>query len=294
MTQKRWNTTEVSTYLDGALDPREQVAFETQMGQDPALQRRVEEMRQVVALVQTVPLRQPSRNYLLTPSMVTERKQVTKTRRPPLLIMRLATSLVAVAFVISFSLNVLQSSNLLRGALSPMSQAQPEAALLRDGGAGDAEESLAPEAPLVALEAEAPEVIATQSVEEPAALAAPPLAEELAERVAEGEVLGMGEVVSDELTVEGAESMLGVLAAPEEEMVEEDAAVEALKVPEVARQAPPADNGAYESVAEEEITAMQAVDDRRTTISPWITAVLGLATAILAAISIWQSRRGVG
>jgi anti-sigma factor RsiW len=293
MTQKRWNTTEVSAYLDGALDPRQQVAFETQMDQDPALQRRVEEMRQVVALMQTVPLRQPSRNYLLTPSMVTERKQVTKTRRPPLLMMRLATSLVAVAFVISFSLNVLQSSNLLRGAMSPMSQAQPEATLLLDGGAGDAEVSLAPEAPLVALEAEAPEVMATQIVEEPAALAAPPLAEELAERVAEGEVLGMGEVVSDELTAESAESMLGVLAISEEDMVEEDATVEALKVPEAARQAPTADSGAFESVAEEEIGAMQALNDRRIT-APWITVVLGLATAILTAITIWQSRRGVG
>ena len=305
MTQKRWNTTEVSAYLDGALGPRDQVALETQMTRDPALQRRVEEMRQVVVLMESAPLRQTPRNYLLSPAMVAERKPAPKTGRVPLLMMRLATSLVALAFVITFGLNVLQSSSLFRTAMAPematSSDAQPEAALLLSNGA-EKQEELPPaeamadalEAP-VAREAPAPEAMATQAIEEPAALAAPALTEELAERVAEGEILGMGEIASDELTEDSAERSMGALAESEIEMVtEEEAAVEMLELAEEAASSPSAEGEAPVDIAEDSFRSAEPLESKRTTLSPWITVGLGLSTAILAAITIWLSRRDVG
>ncbi len=108
MTRRTWSTTEISAYLDGKLASQDRVVFEAQIAQDPALQQRVEKMRDVVAMVQSLPLRQPPRNYLLTPSMVADSKPSPKQRRLPLLMMRMATSLVALAFVVTFSLTLLQ------------------------------------------------------------------------------------------------------------------------------------------------------------------------------------------
>jgi len=112
MTQMQiWRDIDISAYVDGELDPTSQAAFETALAQDRTLRRKVDELREVVTLVRAVPLREPPRNYLLTPSMVAEKTPQRTPRRPvPLLFMRLATSLAAVAFVVTTGLTYMQRS----------------------------------------------------------------------------------------------------------------------------------------------------------------------------------------
>jgi len=130
MTRKTWSTVDVSAYLDGELTPEVQVAFETTVSQDPDLQHRVAEMRQVVALMRAVPLQEPPRNYLLTPAMVTEAeaKPRTQRRRLPLLMMRIATSAAAAAFVVASGLTLMQRG--IMPAMMPQSRGAPEAAIM--------------------------------------------------------------------------------------------------------------------------------------------------------------------
>jgi len=128
MTRKTWSTVDVSAYLDGELTPEVQVAFETTVSQDPDLQHRVAEMRQVVTLLRSVPLQEPPRNYILTSAMVTEAKPRTQRRRLPLLIMRIATSAAAAAFVVASGLTLMQRG--ITPAMITQSQGAPEAAIM--------------------------------------------------------------------------------------------------------------------------------------------------------------------
>ncbi len=117
--QATWRDVDISAYVDGELNPAAQAAFEVALGQDHTLRQKVDDMREVVALVRAIPLREPPRNYLLTPSMVAEKSPQQTQRRPmpqhgmlrhgmPLLFMRLATSLAAVAFVVTAGLTFVQ------------------------------------------------------------------------------------------------------------------------------------------------------------------------------------------
>ena len=102
--QTTWRDVDVSAYVDGELDPAKQVAFEAALAQNHLLRQKVKEMREVVVLIKAAPLREPPRNYLLTPAMVaTKAPQRRAVQRPgiSLLFMRLATSLAAVAFVVT-------------------------------------------------------------------------------------------------------------------------------------------------------------------------------------------------
>ncbi|MCD6287349.1 MAG: hypothetical protein J7M39_15690 [Anaerolineae bacterium] len=130
MTRKTWSTVDVSSYLDGELTPEVQVAFETTVSQDPDLQHRVAEMRQVVALMRAVPPQEPPRNYLLTPAMVTEAesKPRAQRRRLPLLMMRIATSAAAAAFIVASGLTLMQRGG--TPAMMTQSQGAPEAAIM--------------------------------------------------------------------------------------------------------------------------------------------------------------------
>lgn len=126
--QTTWRDVDVSAYVDGELDPAKQAAFEAALAQDHALRQKVEKMREVVALVKAAPLREPPRNYLLTPSMVTENSVTEKSpqrarhRSMPLLFMRLATSLAAIAFVVTAGLTYMQ-----RGITPMMMSEAPQA-----------------------------------------------------------------------------------------------------------------------------------------------------------------------
>jgi len=130
MTRKTWSTVDVSAYLDGELTPEVQVAFETTVSQDPDLQHRVAEMRQVVALLRSVPLQEPPRNYILTPAMVAdaESKPRPQRRRFPLLMMRIATSVAAAAFVVTSGLTLMQQG--ITPQLMTQSRDVPAAAIL--------------------------------------------------------------------------------------------------------------------------------------------------------------------
>ncbi|MBN1248050.1 MAG: hypothetical protein JXC32_10360 [Anaerolineae bacterium] len=270
MTRKTWSNTEVSAYLDGALTPKNQAALEADIAQDPNLHRRVEELRSVTTMVRAVPLRQPPRNYLLTPSMVAEREPEPRERRRPLWVMRLATSLVAAAFVVTFGLTLLQQGMTPKLATEP--REMPQASLMRESApAGDA---AAPE--MGARELEAPEVaavpdtVAVEEQEEPAAemmlqstplpsedemaFAPAPESAEPVEAPAEGEEYGIGgggeppaEQPVEEMRVPAtpeAESSAEMAEEPEmavmeaEEAVTEDEATEELAAPSLAMEAP--------------------------------------------------------
>jgi hypothetical protein len=170
MTRKTWSDVDISSYVDGELEPEPQTALEADIARDPALRRRVEEMQQVTNLVRAMPLREPPRNYLLTPSMVAEAdpKPQPSRRRIPLGLMRLASSLVAIAFVISFGLTMLQRG--MTPAMVTQSESIPEAASLRQE---DVQLAEAPQAPpddaASAKLQDAPEIAQSEAVEAPAA-----------------------------------------------------------------------------------------------------------------------------
>ena len=144
MTRKTWSTVDVSAYLDGELTPEVQVAFETTVSQNPDLQHRVAEMRQVVALMRAVPLHEPPRNYLLTPAMVTEAEAESKPRaqrrRLPLLMMRIATSVAAAAFVVASGLTLMQQG--VTPAMITQSRGAPEAAIMLENEAAWGEDEI--------------------------------------------------------------------------------------------------------------------------------------------------------
>ena len=180
MTRKTWSTVDVSAYLDGELTPEVQVAFETTVSQDPDLQHRVAEMRQVVALLRSVPLQEPPRNYILTPAMVAdaESKPRPQRRRFPLLMMRIATSVAAAAFVVTSGLTLMQQG--ITPQLMTQSRDVPAAAiLLEKEAAGDEMEML-----------EAPVAQAVPVEEFPEAESAAPEIEKAVEREVEIKVEG--------------------------------------------------------------------------------------------------------
>lgn len=186
MTRKTWSTVDVSAYVDGELTPEVQVAFETTVSQNPDLRHRVAEMRQVVALMRAVPLQEPPRNYLLTPAMVTgtEARPRIQRRRLPLLMMRIATSVAAAAFVVVSGLTLMQRG--ISPAMITQSRDAPEAAIvLEQEAAGDEMEILA--APMAQ-----PVPVEESAEAEGAAPAAPEV-----EKAVEREVEVAEEVVAD-------------------------------------------------------------------------------------------------
>ena len=283
MVQKSNNAMEVSAYLDGSLSPRDVVAFESRMAQDPVLHRRVEETRQVVAMMRAMPLRETPRNYLISPAMVAEAKPRPATRRTPFLVMRVATSLAALAFAITSGLTLVQ-----RG-MTPAMVAQPReapAALMSehtpqsDAAALKGAESEVAESELAALEAPAPQ--GTLTPEEGLALAP----------------AGMG---GGEPAVEDPAGAM-VAATPPAEATE----VQAFALAEEAQvndEVPAEDSaGARAFITEETAAELESAALDRTVretgrqIAPstWLAISLGLATALLAAITFWLSRRYPG
>jgi len=190
------------------------------MAEDAALRQRVDETRQVVAMMRAMPLRETPRNYLITPSMVAETRPSPAPRRAPLFAMRLATSLVALAFVVTSGLTLLQGGMTPQMALAP--GGAPQEALVEEFVASTVEV----EAEVAALEAPAPaedalSLKSTEAEATPVAAQGTLTPEEelaLAPMPAEGEATGMGgggeEIV--EAPAEPAEES-GVGGGPEEE-----------------------------------------------------------------------------
>ena len=105
-----WTEEQLSAYLDHQLPSVEQRALEADLAHDAELQQRVALLRQTIALLQTASLREPPRNYLLTPAMIATPTAAApgRPRRSPLSLwaMRLATVVSAAAFVVAVGLNL--------------------------------------------------------------------------------------------------------------------------------------------------------------------------------------------
>lgn len=308
-----WRDVDISAYVDGQLEPTKQVAFETTLAQDRALQQKVKEMREVVALVRALPLREPPRNYLLTPSMVAEKSVAEKSaqrpqrRSTPLLFMRLATSLAAVAFVVTAGLTYMQ-----RG-ISPMMVSQAPKA---------AEEMPAMEAPqavvvatvevskeVEVMRAVEPEVIpeATASVTEgaraekvveseavveapaPAPLAATPqpeMAAAAAEATTNAQEWGETTPQAEMLALEPT-PVAEAQVAEETERVAEDST----GTPAGAGESEWMGYDTAESTAADQYGLVAGAPTPTRTPSWWLPGILGAVTLLLAGLTFWVSRR---
>ena len=321
MTRRTWSTTEISAYLDGRLASQDRVVFEAQIAQDPALQQRVEKMRDVVAMVQSLPLRQPPRNYLLTPSMVADSKPSPKQRRLPLLMMRMATSLVALAFVVTFSLTLLQrgmtpsmarpASPVQEIATSRQDTAQPELSASAPETSEEPPMALrAPstsEEPPMALGATLPTALPTPAPEgTPAQAAASELApvapnadasapaDTVEGSTSDGAAAGMG---GGEEGIQAQEAPAGTAEASPEPRTFAAGTIEepeSTSAPEIQKLSGIAEPGEATPTQEAPAVSQAAPAESQAPSLPWVTVGLGVATVALVAITLWLSRRNVG
>ncbi len=294
MTRKIWSEVELSAYLDGELDASTSEALETAVKYDLDLRQRLQALEQTVAWVRAVPMREAPKNYLLTPSMVTEKSPAKPRRRRGLVWMRVATSLTGLACVISLGLNLLNSASLR--TMTTQAPPAPEAKIMLESEPA-AEKRAVPEvASEDAADVERPEEPKTLSPEEEMALSPASPAEAPAGAMGENiEGVGGGaEPVESEpapmmqmTVVEEAEPQ----AASNEEQAAPDEEVAPLEL-----EMPEAENLAADTVITEapapsqqtlaygEPTPPEAFPPR------WITGMLGIITLVLAAITYWLSR----
>ncbi|HOT90323.1 MAG TPA: hypothetical protein PLJ78_00605 [Anaerolineae bacterium] len=292
-----WNDVDISAYVDGQLDPATQSRFETDLATDPTLRQRVDAVREVVTLMRSVPLREPPRNYLLTPAMVAQSVKRVAPRRPPLLMMRLATSLAALAFVVTVGLN------LMRQGISPMAmvmeQQQPTV-----------------ETQEVVVVTQQVELLSAAPTEMAVEMAAPAPAEEQSMKKS----LAPAETQSVEKYVEAE--------TPRAELVAQPTPIPAIQVPEAEAGASSAEDGitveaervmqptatllpagtpvANDAYAETDIqqpteapgaltyglTSEPQKPVRKSAVSPWgISGILGIVTLCLAGVTYYLSRR---
>ncbi len=114
MSRQPWSEGDLSAYVDGRLSPERMAALEHDLARDAHLRREVDELRRVVALMQSMPLREPPRNFLLTPAMVAPARPVRS--RPGgigLIFLRLSTALSALAFAFVMVLRFMPGQNAL-------------------------------------------------------------------------------------------------------------------------------------------------------------------------------------
>jgi len=164
-----WTEEQLSDYLDQQLPLVTQRALEADLARDATLRQRVLSLRQAITLVQKLPLREPPRNYLLTPAMVAAPLAAApaQPRRSllPLWLMRLATVASAAVFVLAVGLN-------LNPGLLPMARATDMAQRQMEMVATEAQDEMAllQEAP-VAADSTLPE---DQAMSKAAPVPAPP------------------------------------------------------------------------------------------------------------------------
>jgi hypothetical protein len=326
MARSKWSDADLSAFVDGQLDPAQVRVLESAIAQEPALRAQVDQLRQLTTLLKAAPLREPPRNYLLTPAMVST-ASVSKPqaqRKPALRWMRFATSLVAAAFAVSIGMN------LVGQRVGPSMMLAPESAA-----------ETAPEPRVAATAPASQEVVETFAVEEPAAsemlvgsapeaTPVPPsdisqdtniVAEEepapaedasLARMESESAPAGMG---PGEMPTATLEADAPLAAAPVEPTVAAEAALKSAPddaTPTPATEAPAAmlmatepETQSLESAPVEEMlreTAPEnvpqpAVDTERPVIARrlmlpvWVPWLLGALTALCAGLTIWLSRR---
>ncbi len=129
MNRQLWDDLTLSAYVDGQLNSEDQHALEADMARDATLRRQVQEIQLVVTALREAPLREPPRNFLLTPTMVDAPQKSAKApqvRRTSLLFTRWATALSAIAFVVALTFQ------LRLGTLIPLGTTPPMAPMMED------------------------------------------------------------------------------------------------------------------------------------------------------------------
>jgi hypothetical protein len=116
---------QLSSYLDGQLDPSDSARLESRLASDPALASTLDALRESRNLLRRMPKRRAPRNFTLTRQMVG--------LKPPLPrsypVFRFATALATLLFALSFVTN--QVGRLAASAPAPMNYGM-------GGGGGDA------------------------------------------------------------------------------------------------------------------------------------------------------------
>lgn len=316
MSPKRWTDMHLSAYLDGELSAGEQRALKAELAESPLLRQRLNELRHTVALVRRMPMREPPRNYLLTPSMVAEKRPQRRERaRPTLWVMRLATALSAAAFVIVVGLQLALGSG---GVLYPagMSERATEDVTVLEMEA-DEELAVAETVPMEGTVEPMMQMEAPEESEESAELVPgePPSWDGLGDggRGGAGEGIGgggepeLGAAEATEEPVEAAEEeaaeALTAITKEAEEAVEE----EAQDVPE----GEAADDGSAEASPESETRLMTTPQGRPLPPEPtleieestppteestrqfwqWLAGLLGVSTLAFGGATLWLSSR---
>lgn len=315
MANRTWKDTDLSAYVDGELDPETHQALEARLTEDPALQRRLDAFVEVSNLVRTVPMREPPRNYLLTPEMVAEPEPEASEQRPglrlplPMWAMRLATSLTAAAFVVTLSLSLFQQG-LSPTAMMEQADSQPRSEMVRlESEATPTVEIQALQAEEAApVEKEAPQRLmptpspqATLTAKEEMALEAMPGAQESVQEGmgGGGEPPTAAEAPPEDTSVEATKEEADEAAEAEPEAAD---AVRASPTPEAARpeiataeetaDVPPETSAEEAEALGPPPTPPVEAPDRL--LGPnrwrWLAVMMGALTAILGGLTIWMSR----
>jgi len=304
MERNDWDATDLSAYLDGQLDPEKRAALEADLARDLTLRKDLDALRQTAALIrEELPLREVPRNYILTPSMVDERKVAPAGPRhgwSNLAVMRLATALSAAAFVIAVGVQL--NPGRLFFAASSMPQAENGGMLLQEDAAVEEfeEQVFVAEAPTEAEVETVEEEMPAEEALPMAALEATPLPE------LEGATPGEVPVWDEGAVPPGLGGMGGGMleepeperAAPAPEICGVDgAACDPVTAPPARELAPPVEKATgeeaavVESLSEEEadVPLVESVEPQVRWL-PWLAVLLGVCTLGLGAKTWWLAR----
>ena len=204
---------QLSSYLDGELNPRDLNKIEERLKQEPALQLALEDLNQTKKTLQQTPKLRIPRNFILTPAMVGVKTRPRKVRSYRLVSALMTFLLIGVLvldfgrfFMIGAMAPAAPKEVMLEAVSDSVAEALEEPALL--GAEGDMESDRA----VTETEAEAPQ-------EEAPAVAA--------EAVEEGESAGFSQEAESKSTEEGSTDT----AANQADEWQEEEAVDELVLP---------------------------------------------------------------
>ena len=92
---------QLSSYLDGQLNPFDSARLKTRLASDPALASTLDALRESRSLLRRLPKRRAPRNFLLTPKMVGQKPPLPRSYP----VFRFATALATLLFGLSFLTN---------------------------------------------------------------------------------------------------------------------------------------------------------------------------------------------
>lgn len=111
----------LNAYLDGELKGRARQQFEAELAQDASLRAELAELRQIRAVVRELPRVRAPRNFLLDPAVYGKPAPQPALQLYPVL--RVATGLAAVLFVVALALDVVSPAGFL-GPASPAGEVE--------------------------------------------------------------------------------------------------------------------------------------------------------------------------